>query len=108
MSSMKVGCGLILSDEAKAQFKSHTGKLPTRLNVKMWAVKTLSENLGVEVETNFSDKQKAKMKKEMGKDTRMARVKKDPDGIAKPRTVPTILQSRHSEPARKKFTLRKK
>jgi len=114
MADMKVGCGLLLSDEAKAQFKEHTGKLATRLNVKMWAIKTLSENLGIEIETNFSKSQLAKMKKERGsnvpaiRSSKQLHVDADDDAPRKVKTVPTILQRSKDDLKRKKFTLRKK
>lgn len=107
MADMKVGCGLLLSDEAKTQFKTHTGKLATRLNVKIWAIKTLSENLGVEIETNFSKSQRIKIKKERGKDTKLVKQDADPMPVSGKKTVPTILQRPKDEPKRKKFSLKK-
>lgn len=107
---MNVGCKLMLNDEAMVQFKAHTGKPATRLNVKSWAIRTLSENLGMEIETNFTAAQKKKLKKEMGKDTRMAKTKSADKSVSVVKgTTPTIFQRKHDdEPKRKKFTLRKK
>ena len=107
---MNVPTALEFDKDAMTKFKAVVGRAPSRLNIKVWVAKLVSDALDAKIEVRLSEKQRSKLIHDAKKDVRKRLEKSDPPrsvSVVKG-TVPTILQRHNDPPKSKKFTLRKK